>query len=63
MKSELITGIFAQTPKCNILWVYFMILFIITAILLVILREKGILNKTIISLQNGSKRAKRGVVE
>lgn len=60
MKAEIITGIFEQTPKCNVLWVYFMILFIITVILLVILREKS-LNKTIISLQNGSKSLRSGL--
>lgn len=62
MKAEIITGIFEQTPKCNVLWVYFMILFIITAILLIILREKvKVLNKTIISLQNGSKSLRSGL--
>jgi len=57
MKMEIITGIISQNPKSDIIWVYFMFLFVFTVIMLVLRIEEVImLRKQLKECQEALKR-------
>ena len=57
MNIEIITGIIDQPLQCNIIWVYFALMFIFTAILLILrIKEVIWLRKQLKACQNALKR-------